>query len=288
MQATVEDLQRVIYELDMGGRTVMLHSALSSFGCPVERGADGVLDAFLASGCTILVATFSESYFAACPPVGFRPDRNGVDYAELLATRPVADDRRPFDQSCTVIDSTMGSVPATLLRRPGARRGDHPLDSFAALGPDANTLIASQSPIDVYAPIRNAAEQGGAVLLMGVGLNRMTALHLAEQQSGRQLFVRWARAGDGNTLVVETGSCSEGFPKFEEHLAALASTTRVLASTWRAYPLQELLTTASAAIREDPEITVCAAPACRRCRDSADGGPLDPPPLGPVRVTSVY
>ena len=39
----------------------------------------------------------------------------------------------------------------------------------------------------------------------------MTAIHLAEQQSGRRLFLRWAKATDGQVSMFEVGSCSEGF-----------------------------------------------------------------------------
>ena len=102
----------------------------------------------------------------------------------------------------------------------------HPLNSFAAVGPRAAELVAAQSPTDVYGPIRELAAQNGTILLIGVRLNRMTAIHLAEQQSGRRLFLRWARDTDGQVRMVEVGSCSEGFPALEPTLAPYAPQRR--------------------------------------------------------------
>lgn len=60
-------------------------------------------------------------------------------------------------------------------------------------------------------PIREPAGRHGTILLVGVGLNRMTALHLAEQRSGRRLVRRWARDEEGEIrMVEEPDHASEG------------------------------------------------------------------------------
>ncbi|MDT0345232.1 AAC(3) family N-acetyltransferase [Streptomyces litchfieldiae] len=277
MAISAAQLATAIDALDLAGRPVMTHSSLRSFGEPVDGGADGVLDALLERGCTVLVPSFTESHFSMPAPKDRRLERNGIDYDHPYPPPSVP---RGWSVDCGLIDRSMGTLPATLIARPGAHRGDHPLDSFAALGPLAAELTAAQSPADVYGPVRALAERRGTVLLIGVGLDRMTALHLAERQSGRRLFVRWAKTADGRTAPVEAGSCSDGFPRLTDHLRPLARTTRVGSSPWTAFPAHEALATASATMAADQTITHCANTDCERCRDSIAGGPLGSLPLG--------
>jgi aminoglycoside 3-N-acetyltransferase len=280
LSVSTQQLLAAINDLGLAERPVMIHSSLRSFGQPVEGGADGLLDLFLARGCTILVPTFSESQFGAVPSATMRPDRNAIDYAEMPAEAPPVQQVPEFTVDSTVVNTGMGVLPARLLARPDAERGLHPLNSFAALGPRAREFASAQSPADVYGPVRLLAERDGAVLLMGVGLNRMTALHYAEEQSGRRLLVRWARDSDGRVFMVETGSCSEGFPRLDPFLRTLARTASVGRSSWAVYPVRETLAAASAAMSADQTVTRCADRACLRCRDSIAGGPLGVAPLG--------
>jgi len=60
------------------------------------------------------------------------------------------------------------------------------------VGPLAQQLISGQQPLNVYAPFRALAEAGGWVVLMGVGPDKLTLLHYAEQLAGRIPFRRWA------------------------------------------------------------------------------------------------
>jgi aminoglycoside 3-N-acetyltransferase len=206
-----------------------------------------------------------------------RPPRNAFEYDDQ------ADSSTPdgiYSVDCGVISQGMGTLPARLLTRDGARRGNHPLNSFTALGPLAGQLVGPQSPVDVYAPIRVLAELRGTVLLIGVGLNRMTALHYAELRSGRHPLIRWARRPDGRTCMVETGSCSEGFPRLEPYLDHLARTTTVGGSRWSAYPAAETLDAAVQCMVIDREITRCAKDGCRHCADSIAGGPTGTASLG--------
>jgi aminoglycoside 3-N-acetyltransferase len=274
----IDQLTQVIEELGLADRPVMVHASLRSFGQPVQGGADALLDALLSSGCTVLVPAFTEPQFGVAPPPSMRPPRNGVDYtalAEQARTNGTA-----YTTDCGLINSDLGTVPRHLIARTGARRGRHPLNSFAAFGPRASELIDVQDPSDVYAPIRVLTQLDGAVLLIGVGLNRMTALHLAEQRAGRRLYVRWARRTDGSVCMVETGSCSEGFPRLEPHLRDCSRTTLVARSRWSAYPAEDTILTAAKAMATDQTITHCPDPACLLCRDSIAGGPIGPAPLG--------
>ena len=126
----------------------------------------------------------------------------------------------------------------------------------------------------MYGPVRELAAHAGLILLIGVVLNRMTALHLAEQQSGRRLFLRWARAPNGQTSMFEVGSCSEGFPRLEPALGPDAHTAVVGGSRLLAYPARQALAVATDAIKKDQSITHCLKKDCRLCPDSIAGGPI--------------
>src|SRR6185436_9335886 len=106
---------------------------------------------------------------------------NGWDYERERSF--VEDSGRVFTNDSTEIDRDMGAIPAAILSWPGRVRGLHPLDSLTALGPRAEELASRQTPTDVYAPLEALARAGGYVVLMGVGLERMTLLHLAEKRA---------------------------------------------------------------------------------------------------------
>ncbi len=172
-------------ELAPPGRPLIVHASLRSFVTPIAGGADTLLDVLLRRGRTVMVPAFTEPQFGLAAPAAMRPVRNGIDYTTLPAVPPLPEGAL-YAAGCGLINPGLGVLPAALISRPGAVRGEHPLNSFAALGPLADELIAAQSPANVYGPIRELAARTGLIFLIGVGLNRMTALHLAEQQSGRR------------------------------------------------------------------------------------------------------
>jgi aminoglycoside 3-N-acetyltransferase len=233
-------------------------------------GADAVLDGLLAAGCTILVPAFTGSY-AVVPPDDMLVERNGWDAASNVDGPNSA---RVFSPATTDIDADMGGIPAALVARAERRRGNHPLDSFAALGPRADHLVSGQRLEDVYAPLRELEQAGGWVVLMGVPLTRMTLLHLAEERAGRSLCVRWARGVDGSVVPCRVGTCSEGFAALDAVLEPIMHSVKVGGSLWRTYPAAETLELAADAIRRHPAMTHCGNPACERCDDAVAGGPL--------------
>ena len=230
-----------------------------------------MIEGILAEGCTLLVPTFSWVYQAR-PPQGRRPAQNSFDYDRLDWAESRTGLRYMPDN--TEIDADMGIIPATVLRMPGRVRGEHPLCSVTAIGPLARDLISGQAPLDVNAPLMTLAEFDGLVILMGVGLERMTLIHAAEQLAGRNLFRRWASSPDGETLEVETGGCSEGFGNLRSALAPVTNEVRVGESTWLVFNAQSALAAASCAIVENPSVTHCSRPDWHRCDDAILGGPI--------------
>jgi aminoglycoside N3'-acetyltransferase len=277
MTILADDLTAALDELTPADCPLMVHVSLHSFGTPIAGGADTLLNALLTRGRTVLVPAFTEPQFSLPAPAALRPARNGVDYDKLPAEPPLPEGI-PYTPGCGLINTGLGVFPATLIKRCGAVRGDHPLNSFAALGPQGEELIAAQSPADVYGPIRELTAREGRILLIGVGLNRMTAIHLAEQHSGRRLFQRWAKAADGRVSTFEVGSCSEGFLQLEPVLRQYARPAVVGDSWWRAFPSKQVLDAASTAMLRDQGITHCDDSDCLLCRDSIAGGPLETTP----------
>lgn len=285
-----EHLITAIDDLHLPDRPLMLHASLRSLGTAIDGGADTLLDALLKRECTVLVPAFTEPQFGLPAPADMRPARNGLDYA-AQPSGTVLPETPPYDVDCGLINPHLGVLPAMLIGRAGAVRGRHPLNSFAAVGPQAAELIDAQSPDDVYGPIRELADRDGAILLVGVSLNRMTALHVAEQRSGRRLFRRWARDQDGEVRMVEVGSCSEGFPRLEPVLSPLARTAIVGASRWRAYPAQQVLVAATAAIAAHHAALTPSACFAATQSPEAQGLPdtpalSEPRPVGLCQITA--
>lgn len=259
-----------IRRLGLSNLPVCVHSSLRSFGW-VEDGPKTVVDAFLAEGCTFMVPSFTSG-FEVSPPLGRRYPRNACDYA--LEIWPGDGRRDYYSTDVTFVDADLGVIPAVVVAAPLRHRGEHPSDSFSALGPLAADLIREQRPMHVYAPLEELARRDGWVVLMGVDLTRMTLLHLAEQRAGRTLFRRWARTSQGGIIEMELGSCSSGFDRLRPALEAIECTTVVGESLWRAYPAAATLDLAAEEIRANPDITHCPDRDCIRCRDAIQGGPL--------------
>jgi aminoglycoside 3-N-acetyltransferase len=258
-------------DLGLAGRPLCVHSSLRSFGW-VEGGAEAVIRALLEAGCSVLVPAFV--YENETNPPGFVPIQRNAWGEDSYPFEPTFSGFRHEPADATPVSADNGAIPQALVRLPGARRGNHPVDSFAAVGPLATELVGRQTAWDVYAPFEALMKHDGAVLLIGVGLDRMTLLHDAERRAGRELLLRWGRRRDGTISAVRVGGCSDGFPRLESVVAPLSAETMVGESRWRAFPAQATVEAASAAIRADPEATWCGNPACARCRDAAAGGPF--------------
>lgn len=285
---TRADIRKAVLALGLSGRAVCAHSSLRSFGV-VEGGADTVVNSFLDEGCTLLTPSFSFDRMVVPPPADMSPPRNGWDYDPAAAgNQPRPESPRAFTTGDTDVERGMGAIAATVAARPGRTRGNHPLCSFSAVGPMAARLTGVQHPMAKLAPLRALVSTGGWVLLMGVGLERMTLIHLAEQRSGRELFRRWALTPDGKRVaLVEVAGCSDGFAALWPAVAHLAKEATVGASRWLAFPAAATVDASIAAIRENPDVTSCGSPECLRCTDGRAGGPLiaiPPPPLPPTKA----
>jgi aminoglycoside 3-N-acetyltransferase len=77
----------------------------------------------------------------------------------------------------------MGVIAELFWRRPGVLRSDHPTSAFAAIGPRAAWITAPQPIEPVHgadSPVGRVWTADGSVLLLGVGHDVNTTVHLAE------------------------------------------------------------------------------------------------------------
>ncbi len=136
------------------GDTLLMHSALTAIG-PVEGGADAVIDAFLdAIGPegTLVMSTLT-GWFA------------------------------PFDAATT--PSAVGWISEVFRRRPGVLRSLHPVHSVAAFGKNAEYITRDHDRCETGCgagtPYLKIAELGGKAVLLGVDMDRNTAMHSMEE-----------------------------------------------------------------------------------------------------------
>lgn len=274
---TRAELVEAISALSLDGSPLAAHVSLRSFPS-VAGGPESLVSAFLDRGCTLLVPTMANTLFGIPAPPDDRPVRNGNDYDAKDASAA----RHPwpglsdiYDPSRTDTDPDLGATPAYVARHPDCVRSKHSPGSLAAIGALANQLMAAETDEDMFGPYRALVAHGGHVLLIGVGLNRMTILHLAEVEAGRRPFIRWVRGPDGEPMRSRGGECSSGFPNLDQVLTPHETNTRVGQSTWRVFPARDLVATAAQAIRSDPPITRCDNPECIECPDAIAGGPIE-------------
>jgi aminoglycoside 3-N-acetyltransferase len=144
------------------GDIVGVHSSLSSFGY-VEGGADAVIDALtetVGEQGNIVMSTHS----ANLSEDKRTPEEKAMGVSWLCKILPCDPDTTPV---------RTGIIPETFRKRRGVFRGSHPSNSVAALGPKAKELSEGWHRL---------LELDGHILLIGVGLDRCTAMHLAEKR----------------------------------------------------------------------------------------------------------
>jgi aminoglycoside 3-N-acetyltransferase len=173
--STVESMAAQLRALGVRRDGVLLvHSSYKSLG-EVIGGPQAVVEALLAAAGTLVVPTHnpenSDPATWAHPPVpaawwdAIRHESPGFDPARTPASR------------------WMGRVAELVRTWPGARRSDHPQVSFAAVGPQAGPVTEGHRLTDGLgeeSPLGAVYRLDGQVLLLGVGHDANTSLHLGE------------------------------------------------------------------------------------------------------------
>jgi aminoglycoside 3-N-acetyltransferase len=112
-------------------------------------------------------------------------DAVGPDGTLVMPSWP-EDDDQPFDPLATPASPDLGVVADIFWRRPGVLRSNH-CQAFAAVGPEAARITADPLPLPPHipeSPVGRVRDLNGQVLLLGVGHDADTTLHLAELVAG--------------------------------------------------------------------------------------------------------
>jgi aminoglycoside 3-N-acetyltransferase len=136
-------------------------------------------------------------------------------------------DDEPFDPLTTPAPPDLGVVADTFWRLPGVLRSNH-FQAFAAAGPEAARITSGSLPLPPHipeSPVGRVHDLDGQVLLLGVGHDADTTLHLAELLAGVPYRVPsyCTVLQDGRPVRIEYGEndhCCERFAFADEWLRA--------------------------------------------------------------------
>jgi aminoglycoside N3'-acetyltransferase len=225
------------------GSVLLMHASFSSVG-PVEGGPRGLIEALLSA--------------------------LGKD-GTLVMPSMADDDDTPFDRTESRC-RTVGIVADTFWRMPGVLRSDSP-HAFAAFGPQAES-ITQPHPVDIphgrESPPGRVYELGGQVLLLGVGHDANTTLHVAEAIAG----VRYRQPKHATVLengkpkrheYGETDHCCENFALLDAWLGDRQRRGKLGNAEARLARSRDIVATALTHLRENETVFLHAPGSCREC-----------------------
>lgn len=174
---TPKDITTALKEIGVKkGQAIMVHTSLSSLGY-VCGGAQSVIEA--------LMGSVSEEGTIMMPTQSWKnlDPSTGVYWQEPEKWWPVIREYIPAYDKRLTPTNTMGAVAEMFRQWPGTLRSDHPARSVAAWGRYAQYLTEHHDLSDIFgdsSPIGRLYELDGYVLLVGVGYDKNTSLHLAD------------------------------------------------------------------------------------------------------------
>jgi aminoglycoside 3-N-acetyltransferase len=256
------------------GGVLIMHSGFRPLGA-VENGPDGVVEAVVRAvrdGGTVMVPTFTTNLIDPRTwPVPPSPEERERLLASIEPFHP--------EQSAP---HKMGAVATAFWRRPDARRSLHPVTSWAAIGPRAEELTCDhplEDPEGIDGPVGRAYHADAQVLLLGVGHDADTTIHLAESV----LDMPHLYALPDHYLVVEHGrrhwrpvtkttKCSDGFVKLEPHLerADVVRRGKVGDADSQLLRSRDIVRVATDLLGREPTALLCDDPECVHCPTSRE------------------
>ena len=237
------------------GGVLLVHAAFSRIA-PVEDGPRGLIEALLAA-------------------VG--------EHGTLVMPSMADDDDTPFERRSMPCRG-VGVLADTFWRMPGVFRSDSP-HAFAALGPQA-ARITLPHPVDVphglESPPGRVYELDGQVLLLGVGHDADTTIHVAENIAG----VRYRQPKHATVMedgrprryeYGETDHCCENFRLLDSWLEARGRQRRgrVGHAEARLARSRDVVLAALERLRENETVFLHPPGSCSEC-DEARAGSTTP------------
>ncbi|MFS0781489.1 aminoglycoside N(3)-acetyltransferase [Bacillus sp. 1P06AnD] len=174
---TITSMIRELHQLGVEkGMTLIVHSSLKSLGW-VCGGANAVVEALMSAvgeEGTIVMPTqsaeLSDPSYWQEPPV---PE----EWWDTIRKEMPAYDPK------TTTTLGMGKIVDCFRTYEGVIRSSHPTTSFAAWGRNAERITSDHSlsfSLCEESPLQKIYDMKGSILLIGVGYDRNTSLHLAE------------------------------------------------------------------------------------------------------------
>ena len=151
----------------------MVHASLRAIG-PVERGAEGVLDA---------LDTAVGEHGTLLMTLGARDNHAWVNERPEAEREPLLAHAEPFDALATPAQPDVGYLAEAFRRRTGTHVTDHPEGRFGARGARALELLENAPWHDYYGPdsaLDRLCRMNGRVLRLGAAVETTTLLHFAE------------------------------------------------------------------------------------------------------------
>lgn len=260
----VEDLQALGLR---EGDDLLVHVSLRAIG-KIEGGAETLLNVLrevLGEQGTLLVPAFTIGF---TDPAEWRdlPEEVLENYRDVI---PV------FDAEETPVDvETMGIFPEIVRLHQDSIRSDHPVYSFAALGPRAGFYTQNQPfhfPLGSDSPLARLHQMNGYVLLIGVDHAVNSSLHLSEVWSNVPYLHRSARvktSQDRWTKMEGSPACSQGFGKIELVLrqARIIRRGNVGNAPCQLMRQRELISMGVAMLQGASDSLLCDDPYCPWCK----------------------
>jgi len=262
----VEDLRALgLYE----GAAVVAHVSMRAIG-PIDGGAETLLAAFrrvLGSQGTLLVPTYTPQFTDPAESEGAPDSLEEIE--QLRAAIPVFDPR-----TTPAARIAVGVFPEWVRREPDAFRSSHPVVSFAAVGALAEHLTENAPfhyPLGTDSPLARLHDRNGWVILIGVGQEVNSSLHLAEVWADVPYIHRTARVKTGEDHWVEmqgSPECSEGFYRIEPVLrqARILHRGKVGSAPTQFMRLQASVSMAVSMLQGAGDSLLCDDPNCPWCQ----------------------
>jgi len=193
------------------------------------------------------------------------------DTGTLVMPSMADDDDVPFDPA-SMPCRALGVVADTFWRRPGVLRSDNP-HAFAAHGPLASR-ITQPHPIDIPhgidSPPGRVFHANGSVLLLGVGHDCNTTLHVAEAIAGvRYRQPKYATVMENGRPkryeYGETDHCCEKFALLDDWLGSKQRRGMVGRAEARLARSRDIVEAALARLRQDETVFLHARGQCSEC-----------------------
>ncbi len=174
------DLEQAFRDVGLqAGDTVIVHCSLSSLGY-VCGGAQSIIEALIQTvGQEGTILMPAQSWKNLDPTAGVHWQADAADWDRIRENWPA------YDKNITPTN-TMGAVAEMFRQWPGAIRSDHPARSFAARGKYAQHLMENHDLRDIFgdtSPLGKLYGLNGKVLLIGVGHDKNTSIHLADARA---------------------------------------------------------------------------------------------------------